>query len=70
VVTGKMTGTNHGTPWNYDAQVPLVFWGRAFRAGTYTTPVQPIDLASTLAAALGVTQPSDAQGRPLSLILK
>ena len=70
VVTGKMTGTNHGTPWNYDAQVPLVFWGRAFRAGTYATPVQPIDLASTLAAALGVTQPSAAQSRPLSLILK
>jgi len=65
-----MTGTSHGTPWNYDAQVPLVFWGQAFKPGTYTTPAQPIDLASTLAAALGVTQPSDAQGPPLSFILK
>ena len=70
VVTGKMTGTNHGTPWNYDAQVPLVFWGRAFKPGTYTAPVQPIDLASTLAAALGLTQPSDAQGHPLTEILR
>jgi predicted AlkP superfamily pyrophosphatase or phosphodiesterase len=70
VVSSKMTGTNHGTPWNYDAQVPLVFWGQAFKPGTYTVPVQPIDLASTLAAALGVTQPSDAQGRPLTAILK
>ncbi len=70
VITGKMTGTSHGTPWNYDAQVPLVFWGRAFKPGTYTTPVQPINLASTLAAALGITQPSAAQGRPLSQILE
>jgi predicted AlkP superfamily pyrophosphatase or phosphodiesterase len=70
VVTNSMTGTSHGTPWNYDAQVPLVFWGQAFKPGTYTTPAQPIDLASTLAAALGVTQPSDAQGLPQSQILK
>lgn len=70
VITGKMTGTSHGTPWNYDAQVPLVFWGSAFKPGTYTTPVQPINLASTLAAALGITQPSAAQGRPLSQIMK
>ena len=70
VITGNMTGTSHGTPWNYDAQVPLVFWGQAFKPGIYTTPAQPINLASTLAAALGVTQPSDAQGRPLTFILK
>jgi predicted AlkP superfamily pyrophosphatase or phosphodiesterase len=70
VVTDSTTGTSHGTPWNYDAQVPLVFWGQAFKPGTYTRPAQPIDLASTLAAALGVTQPSDAQGQPLTAVLK
>jgi predicted AlkP superfamily pyrophosphatase or phosphodiesterase len=70
VITESMTGTSHGTPWNYDGQVPLVFWGQAFKPGTYTTPAQPVDLASTLAAALGLTQPSDAQGQPLTLILK
>jgi predicted AlkP superfamily pyrophosphatase or phosphodiesterase len=70
VVTNSMTGTSHGTPWNYDAQVPLVFWGQAFKPGIYTIPAQPIDLASTLAAALGVTQPSDAQGQPLTSILR
>lgn len=70
VVTGKMTGTNHGTPWNYDAQVPLVFWGQAFKTGNYPMPTQPIDLSPTLAGALGLTQPSDAQGQPLTQILK
>lgn len=64
------TGSEHGTPWNYDAQVPLVLWGKAFKPGVYADPVQPIDLAPTLAAALGISQPSGAQGRPLVEALK
>ena len=46
------TGANHGSPWNYDAQVPMVLWGAAFKPGTYSTNCQPIDLAATLATAL------------------
>lgn len=63
-------GTTHGSPWNYDAQVPLVLWGSAFKSGAYATPCQPIDLAATLTAALGLTQPSDAQGHPLTVALR
>lgn len=63
-------GTTHGSPWNYDAQVPLIFWGAAFKPGTYGAPVQPIDLASTIAVALRLTQPSGAQGRALVEALK
>jgi predicted AlkP superfamily pyrophosphatase or phosphodiesterase len=59
------TQTTHGSPWDYDAQVPLILWGSAFRPGSYAEPSEPIDLAATLAAALGLTQPSGAQGRPL-----
>ncbi len=62
--------TTHGSPWNYDAQVPLIFWGNEFKPGTYRQAVQPIDLAATLAAALGLTQPSDAEGQPLIDALK
>ncbi len=62
--------TTHGSPWSYDAQVPLVLWGSAFKPGTYATPSQPIDLVPTLASALGLTQPSGAEGRPLTQALK
>jgi predicted AlkP superfamily pyrophosphatase or phosphodiesterase len=62
--------TTHGGPWNYDAQVPLVFWGSAFRPGVFAVPCEPIDLASTLAAALGLSQASGTQGRVLSGALK
>jgi hypothetical protein len=64
------TGSTHGAPWTYDTQVPLVLWGNAFKPGTYATPCEPIDLAPTLAVALGLTQPSGAQGRPLTAALR
>ena len=70
VPSSNPTGTTHGSPWNYDAQVPLIFWGSAFKAGFYPTPCEPIDLAATLAARLGLTQPSGTQGTPLAVALK
>jgi hypothetical protein len=66
VPSSSDTDTTHGSPWNYDSQVPLVFWGTAFASGTYSDPVEPISLAPTFAAAMGLDQPSGAQGRPLS----
>ena len=68
-VPGTRAAT-HGTPWNYDSQVPLILWGSAFKPGVYFTPCQPIDLAATLAAALGLTQPSGSQGNPLAVAIK
>ncbi len=70
VPTSYPTGTTHGTPWNYDAQVPLIFWGSGFKPGIYHNSCQPIDLAATLAAALGLTQPSGAEGKPLVEAMK
>jgi predicted AlkP superfamily pyrophosphatase or phosphodiesterase len=70
VATSYPTGTSHGTPWNYDAQVPLIFLGSAFKPGYYANACQPTDLAATLASRLGLTQPSGSQGTPLTPSLK
>jgi len=70
VATSNPAGTSHGTPWSYDAQVPLIFWGNAFKPGFYSNACQPTDLAATLAARLGLTQPSGSQGTPLASSLK
>ncbi len=70
VPSSSATGTTHGTPWNYDAQVPLIYWGSAFKPGFYANACKPVDLAATLAAMLGLTQPSGAQGTPLVPSLK
>ena len=70
VPSSSATGTTHGTPWNYDTQVPLIFWGSAFKPGFYAIECQPTDLVATLAARLGLTQPSGTQGTPLASALK
>jgi len=50
----KAPGTSHGTPWDYDARVPLVFWGRGVRAGVVDAPAATVDLAPTLGRLLGL----------------
>jgi predicted AlkP superfamily pyrophosphatase or phosphodiesterase len=63
---GTSTGTDHASPYSYDTHVPLAFYGLAFQPGTYRKQVEPIDLAPTLAALLGINAPSSASGRVLA----
>lgn len=45
----------HGTPWDQDAWVPVIFWGSPFQAGKYDARVRVVDMAPTLADVLGIT---------------
>src|SRR5205807_3209379 len=58
----------HGSPWSYDADMPLMFAGPAVRAGVYSMPAVQQDVAPTLAAALGVGMPPTATGRVLPVL--
>jgi predicted AlkP superfamily pyrophosphatase or phosphodiesterase len=60
------SGTTHFSPWSYDRHVPLAFYGAPFTPGIYYGRVQPVDLAATLAAVLGLTQPSASIGNVLT----
>jgi predicted AlkP superfamily pyrophosphatase or phosphodiesterase len=53
----------HGSPHDYDARVPLIFYGPDFKPGRYGQPSRVVDLGPTLAAVLGVqpTEPVDGQ---------
>ena len=46
----------HGTPHDYDAHVPIVFYGAPFKPGKYDEFARVVDMAPTLAAVLK-TQP-------------
>jgi hypothetical protein len=59
-------GTTHFSPWSYDRHVPLGFFGATFTPGIYHGRVQPVDLAATLASALGLNQPSASVGKVLT----
>ncbi|MFG6457282.1 alkaline phosphatase family protein [Roseateles sp. BYS96W] len=61
-------GSSHGSPYENDNHVPLLFWGPGYVGqGEVKTPVQIADLAPTLAAIAGLPAPAQAQGRDLGL---
>lgn len=45
----------HGTPWDQDAHVPIIFYGPWARPGRYTSFARVVDMGPTLAAIAGVT---------------
>jgi hypothetical protein len=59
------TGTTHGTPYSYDAHIPLILMGPGIRPGRYAEPVALNDLAPTLATLLDIETPSGSVGRAL-----
>jgi predicted AlkP superfamily pyrophosphatase or phosphodiesterase len=67
---GATKGTNHFSPWSYDRHVPLGLYGAPFNPGIYRGRVQPVDIASTFAALLGINQPSASVGQILTQALK
>jgi len=59
------SGTTHGTTFNYDTHVPVIFMGAGIKAGHYFEKIAVNDIAPTLAAIVGVEQPSGSVGRVL-----
>ncbi len=62
-------GATHGSPFNYDAHVPVIFMGPGVRSGNYYAKIAAADVAPTLATMLGVEAPSGASGRILTEML-
>jgi predicted AlkP superfamily pyrophosphatase or phosphodiesterase len=61
-------GSTHGSPYDYDTHVPLLFWGPGYVGqGEVKERVEVADLAPTLAAVAGLAAPAQAQGRDLKL---
>ncbi|MBA3894502.1 MAG: hypothetical protein H0X69_12545 [Gemmatimonadales bacterium] len=64
------SGTGHGSPWAYDQQVPLLWFGGRVVPGIRRTPAAVADIAPTLAAMLGLAAPGGSRGRVLSEMLR
>lgn len=58
--------TTHGTPYDYDSHVPVIFMGTGIKPGQYNESIIVNDIAPTLAAILAVETPSGSVGRVLS----
>ncbi|MCC6245879.1 MAG: alkaline phosphatase family protein [Gemmatimonadaceae bacterium] len=57
---------SHGSAYDYDSQVPLIFAGFGIAPGKHAEFVRTVDLAPTLAELLGVTPLEPIDGKPLS----
>jgi predicted AlkP superfamily pyrophosphatase or phosphodiesterase len=66
---GLIVASTHGSPWNYDTYVPVLFAGAGLKPQTVSRPVTPYDIASTLSAFVGVKPPSASIGNPLPEVL-
>ncbi|HUR21210.1 MAG TPA: alkaline phosphatase family protein, partial [Vicinamibacterales bacterium] len=52
---GQANGTTHGTVYDYDQRVPVMFAGAGIKPGRYLVPATPADIAPTLAYLAGIT---------------
>lgn len=60
-------GTGHGTPYDYDRNIPLVFYGQGVEPGRIGGQAHSVDIAPSLGELLGLELPADLDGRQLPL---
>ena len=60
----------HGTPHDYDAHVPVLFYGPPFKAGKYDEFARVVDMAPTLAAVLNTPPLEKLDGHVLGTALR
>ena len=44
----------HGSPWDYDRRVPILFWRRGMTPSDRSEAIETIDIMPTLAASIGL----------------
>jgi len=55
-------GVMHGSPWDYDNHVPIIFSGPGINTLSVDRLVHPVDIAPTMSSYLGVNTPSKSTG--------
>jgi uncharacterized protein with LGFP repeats len=63
------TGTSHGSPHSYDTHVPLLWYGKGIKTGTYTSHVNITDIAPTLSILFNCPFPNACTGEPIEAVL-
>lgn len=69
-ISGWKTGTTHGSGYNYDSHVPLLFYGKGIKKGVLKRKVQITDIAPTLSNLLKISFPNGVTGTVLHEALK
>jgi predicted AlkP superfamily pyrophosphatase or phosphodiesterase len=62
---GLIVASTHGSPWQYDTYVPIVFAGAGLQPQTVDRRVFTVDIAPTLSALMNIKPPSASAGEIL-----
>ncbi len=65
--TGPGYVATHGSFWDYDRRVPILFWRKGLTGFEQPLSVETADIGPTLAALIGVAAPAGLDGRCLDL---
>ncbi len=69
VISYSKTGSTHGSSFNYDTHVPLLFFGKGIKHGETLEKTTIIDIAPTMSVLLGISFPNASIGQPLEFVL-
>ena len=64
---GNFLVASHGSPYDYDSNVPVIFYGAGIPASRRSEFIRTVDIAPTLAALLAVKPLEKLDGVPVSL---
>lgn len=64
------TGTTHGSPYNYDTRVPMLWYGWKIEHGESVLPYNIEDIAPTISWMLNIPFPNATSGNPIPIPLK
>lgn len=70
VISHGITGTTHGSGYNYDTHVPLIFYGKGIKTGSSNVYYPITNIAPTLSSLLNIEEPDGCTGRPIIEVLK
>lgn len=66
---GRGYVATHGSPWDYDRRVPILFWRKGLTPFEQPLGVETVDIMPTLAAQIGLTLPASGyDGKCLDLM--
>jgi predicted AlkP superfamily pyrophosphatase or phosphodiesterase len=64
----RIQGTTHGSPYSYDTNVPVIFFGKRIKKGSSVAYHPITDIAPTLSVLLNIKFPSGCTGQPIEEI--
>lgn len=68
-IEDRIKGSEHGSPYDYDIHIPLIWYGCGIPKGETSEPIEMVDIAPTLSVLLNIDFPDGCIGKPIKEIV-